>query len=131
MPDAMIFVWIATASAAISGLLNIWNFFQSPAAKLAKDLAELKVDTAKDIADLKKENAEAIDQLDDRLVLLERGMGTIEATLQSMPTKNDLHKLEIGQEKMNTTIQVVSTTLEGVKETNDLMRDWLLKKGVQ
>lgn len=129
--DSLILIWIATGSAAISGALTIWNFFQAPSTKLGKDLADFKAESARGLATFKKETAEAIDQLDDRLVLLERGMGTIEATLQSMPTKSDLHKLEIAQEKMNTTIQVVSTTLEGVKETNDLMRDWLLKKGVQ
>lgn len=131
MPDIVIFVWISGIAAAITGGLTIWNFFQAPSTKLAKDLTDFKAESAAGLSALREDTSKKIDALDERLGDIERDMGAIETTLKAMPTKDDLHKVDMRIEKMNTDVKVVGTTLEAVKETNDLMRDWLLKKGVQ
>lgn len=118
--DLVLLAGISATAAAITGLLTIWNFFQSPAKKNADDLSSFR-----------KEAAAAIDELDDRLVLLEKGVGTIEATLASLPTKDSLHDLQMVLERVNSDVRVMGETLKGVKETSNLMRDWLLEKGVK
>lgn len=107
--EATLLAAIAAAAAAINSGLVIWNFLQSPS----------------------KKNAAAIDSLQTQVSSLERKLTEHEATLKNMPTKEAFHELQMTTERMNSDVRVMGETLKAVKENSNLMRDWLLEKGVK
>ena len=86
-----------------------WNIITGPAAKLAR----------------------IIEKLDERVDAVERVQAAHGNPLEQLPDKDSLHELQIVVERMNSDVRVMGETLRGVKETSNLMRDWLLEKGVK
>lgn len=107
--EATLLAAIAAAAAAINSGLVIWNFLRSPS----------------------KKNAAAIEALQSQVGTLASKLTEHEATLKNMPTKEAFHELQMTTERTNGDIRVISETLKAVKENSNLMRDWLLEKGVK
>tara|TARA_R110002020_G_scaffold10801_22_gene41080 strand:+ start:7240 stop:7569 length:330 start_codon:yes stop_codon:yes gene_type:complete len=101
--------WLSGASLIIALGTTLWNIFTGPAAKLAK----------------------VIEKVDERVDGLERVQLAHAAQLEQLPDKDSLHELQIVVERMNSDIRVMGETLKGVREISNLMRDWLLEKGVK
>lgn len=97
-----------------------WNILTGPAAKNAAALKS----TAETLGLL-------IDKIDARLDLAEKTIGAHQAKLEQMPTNADLHDIRMTVERTGSDVRVMGETLRGVKETSNLMRDWLLEKSIK
>jgi uncharacterized coiled-coil protein SlyX len=106
--NALIIGIIGAATVINSGLV-VWNFIQSPSKKNAESLSALQKDVAE----------------------LERRLGAQDVALKQMPTKEAVHELQLATEKMSGRLDVLNETLKAVKETSNLMRDWLLEHGLK
>ena len=107
--EATLLAAIAAAAAAINSGLVIWNFLQSPSRK----------------------NGEAIASMQATVAKLEKSFAEHDNTLKNMPTKDALHELQMSISAINTDVKVLATEMKAVRETSNLMRDYLLEKGVK
>lgn len=95
-----------------------WNILTGPAAKNAVALKS----TAETLGLL-------IDKLDGRMDLAEKALAAQAIKLEQVPDSESLHMVQMALERMNSDVRVMGETLKGVKETSNLMRDWLVKEG--
>lgn len=107
--EATLLAGIAAAAAAINSGLVIWNFLQSPSSK----------------------NAAALKALNEEFVAAKEKIAKLESAVETMPTKDAFHDLQVQFERMGGDLRVMGADLKAVKETSNLMRDWLLEKGVK
>lgn len=107
--DPTLIAGLAAIASVITSGLVIWNFLQSPS----------------------KANATEIAKLRDQVAVIATAVTEHETTLKGLPTKAAFHDLQIATERMNGDVRVMGETLRAVKETSNLMRDWLLEKGVK
>lgn len=107
--EATLLAGIAAAAAAINSGLVVWNFLQSPS----------------------KKNEQAIASLQGQVSALNAKLTEHEATLKGLPTKEAFHDLQMLTAHMNGDVRVMAESMKAIKETSNLMRDWLLEKGVK
>jgi|GEM_PF-3976757 len=97
---------VAGAGGAISTVVTVWNILQGPSRGLGTRVGAVE---------------ERADLMDKRLV-------HVETELEQLPTKDALHDLQMTVERLNSDIRVLSETMRGVKETSNLVRDYLLEE---
>lgn len=99
---------IAAATVINSGLI-VWNFLQSPS----------------------KKNGEALTTLTTRVEAVEKKQTELSADMKNLPTKDALHDLQMSIGGINTEVKVVSTEMKAIRETSNLLRDWLVKESAK
>lgn len=78
-----------------------------------------------------KATSDEIDALDKRVRATERRLDQHDGTMKNLPTMESLHDLQMTTERMNSDVRVMGETLKGVKETSNLLRDWLVKESTK
>lgn len=115
--DSTILASIAAVSAAISGLLTIWNFFQSPSKKNASDIASVRTDLGAEIK-----------AVDDKTDAVAGRVSTLETVLHQMPDKDSLHRLEISLERMTGEINTLNAKLLPVENLSRRLQEFMLER---
>lgn len=123
--------WLGLISLVIVVGGAIWGYISSPSKKTAEQLGKFAETTTALIEKLDTKFEQNIAALHERIGVLERENAAFRIRLESLPTQEAFHQFQLSTERMNSDIRVISETLKGVKETSNLMRDWLLEKGVQ
>lgn len=112
--------WVPLLVSILAFGTSGWGILQGPARKNAETIKAIN-DTL----------TRLIEKIDERVDTVERVQAAHTSQLEQLPDKDSLHELQIVVERMNSDVRVMGETLKGVKETSNLMRDWLLEKGVR
>lgn len=107
--DATLIAALSAVASVITSGLVVWNFLQSPS----------------------KANANEIAKLREEVKTIATSVTQHETTLKSLPTKEAFHDLQMATERMSGDLRVMGESMKAVRENSNLMRDWLLEKGVK
>lgn len=88
---ATIILWVAALSTLLSFGTAIWTVFSGPS----------------------KKNAAKIDNLADKLASLDHRLGSIEQSQKVLPSKDDMHELELAMERLKGEMKTLSQVLHG------------------
>lgn len=113
--DSTILTGIAAASAAITGLLTIWNFFQSPAKKNEADIAAMGASIGAKLDRLSQDLEQRYTDIDDKVDAVAARVSTLETVIKHMPDKDNMHALELSMVRLSERMDAYSAKLESVE----------------
>lgn len=110
---ATIILWVAGLSTLLSFCTAVWTIFSGPS----------------------KKNSTKIDQLSDKLAAMDHRLGSIEQSQKVLPSKDDMHELELAMERLKGEMKTMSEVMKGQSAIMERMEaivgrheDHLLKK---
>lgn len=105
--------WLVPISAGLAAALSIWNFVQSPSKKNADEIGGLR----KDLKDV-----------DDKADAIGGRVSTIETTMRDLPSKDGMHQLELGLERMNGELKTLNERLKPIDNLSRRLQEVLLER---
>ena len=109
--DSTILAGIAAVSAAITGLLTIWNFLQSPSKKNAEAIAAL---------------TDLIGKLHEKVEGVDRRVAALEIAIKYVPSQDATHQLEVKLTQVSGQIDTLSSKLESVEHLSRRLQNMMV-----
>jgi hypothetical protein len=110
---ANLLLWVSAASLVLSFCTAVWTIFSGPS----------------------KKNSTKIDTLTDKVAAIDRRLGDIEQSQRALPSKDDMHELELAMERLKGEMKTLSQVMNGQSAIMERMEaivarheDHLLKK---